>query len=312
MHFPPVANARVPSRYTAPLQPSFPPQQWMPYTHEVLQPNLQDTHFDTFRPHALDPSSNDDFIPMFTSRDPQGSVQNVNPLSHPFVNNQPHLDFHHADTCPSTSRNPQAFVQTVDSSSHPVFYNQPMPDPDLLGPSSTFPLSDDLLPQASTHAAVNPPMTNAYSDGYSTTHSTTSSAGHVQLEGGQLAFTAQGCTAWSGPVMTLAPPPPPPPTLPLACYPDPAVSYPQPPSLDASLPDLGIVDPTCSSQTADSGCAHQSMRVPPVHWHAPSRRPHPFVRIDDHIEFISPNVVKMTLWFNWSPDADARAHERWD
>jgi hypothetical protein len=37
----------------------------------------------------------------------------------------------------------------------------------------------------------------------------------------------------------------------------------------------------------------------------------PFVRIEDRIEWVSRDVMKMTLWFNWSSDAEAEAHEAW-
>ncbi|KAI0250962.1 hypothetical protein BJV78DRAFT_514141 [Lactifluus subvellereus] len=312
MNIPPAANSRVPSRYTAPFQLSLTPQQWVSYTHETLRPILQATHFGTSRPHDPEPFNNAGFIAISTSRDPQGSVQNMDPSSHPFIYNRPQLDLkwqeplYNADFCPLTSRSPQAFAQAVDPSSHPVFDSQPMPDPDWPGPNSTFPLQDSLLPQASMHAAVNPSATYAYSDG-GPTNSTTSSAEHVQVGGGQLPFTAQDGTAWSGPVTALAPA-----TPSLASYPDPAASHPRPPALDTPLQDLGIVDPDTTSwhQTASCGCAWPPMQVLPDH--APGRRPHPLVRIDDCIEWVSPNVMKMTLWFNWSPNADAKAHEPWD
>jgi len=38
----------------------------------------------------------------------------------------------------------------------------------------------------------------------------------------------------------------------------------------------------------------------------------PFVRIEDRIEWVSRDVMKMTLWFNWSPDAEAEAHGEWE
>jgi hypothetical protein len=36
------------------------------------------------------------------------------------------------------------------------------------------------------------------------------------------------------------------------------------------------------------------------------------VRVDDAIEWVRPDVMKMVLYFNWSPNAEAEAHESWD
>lgn len=41
-------------------------------------------------------------------------------------------------------------------------------------------------------------------------------------------------------------------------------------------------------------------------------RVHPLVRIDDTMEWIRPDVMKMVLYFNWSSDADAEAHGSWE
>ena len=43
-----------------------------------------------------------------------------------------------------------------------------------------------------------------------------------------------------------------------------------------------------------------------------SKRAHPFVRVDDTIEWIRRDVMKMVLYFNWSPNAEAEAHESWE
>ena len=40
-------------------------------------------------------------------------------------------------------------------------------------------------------------------------------------------------------------------------------------------------------------------------------RPHPFVHVGDKIEWIRPDLMRMDVWFNWSLDAEAEAHEWW-
>ena len=43
-----------------------------------------------------------------------------------------------------------------------------------------------------------------------------------------------------------------------------------------------------------------------------NRRPHPFVRVDDRIEWVRPDLMRMVVWFNWSLDAEAEAYEPWE
>ena len=40
-------------------------------------------------------------------------------------------------------------------------------------------------------------------------------------------------------------------------------------------------------------------------------RRHPLVRVDDTVEWVRSDVVKVVLYFNWSPDAEDEAHESW-
>jgi hypothetical protein len=44
----------------------------------------------------------------------------------------------------------------------------------------------------------------------------------------------------------------------------------------------------------------------------PFRRLHPLVRVDDTIEWVRPDVMKMVLYFNWSMNAEDEAHESWE
>lgn len=38
-------------------------------------------------------------------------------------------------------------------------------------------------------------------------------------------------------------------------------------------------------------------------------RPHPFVHIGDKIEWVRPDLMRMDVWFNWSLNAEAEAHQ---
>jgi hypothetical protein len=42
------------------------------------------------------------------------------------------------------------------------------------------------------------------------------------------------------------------------------------------------------------------------------KRVNPLVRVDDAIEWVRPDVLKMVLYFNWSSNAEAEAHESWE
>jgi hypothetical protein len=39
---------------------------------------------------------------------------------------------------------------------------------------------------------------------------------------------------------------------------------------------------------------------------------HPLVRVDDTVEWVRPDVMKMTVYFNFSPNAAAEAHSCWE
>jgi len=64
--------------------------------------------------------------------------------------------------------------------------------------------------------------------------------------------------------------------------------------------------------TADGGYARASERARggPSVWAPRRRREVPFVRVEDRIEWVSRDLLKMTLWFDWSPDVEGRAREQ--
>jgi len=88
------------------------------------------------------------------------------------------------------------------------------------------------------------------------------------------------------------------------------------PSTDGALvPIVGLWD------HADTVPMSQPTRAepepgPPSGSHCPCckqrRRVHPLVRVDNAVEWVREDVMKMTLLFNWSPNAEAEAHESWE
>ncbi|KAN0127327.1 hypothetical protein V8E53_014851 [Lactarius tabidus] len=83
-----------------------------------------------------------------------------------------------------------------------------------------------------------------------------------------------------------------------------------------------VVRPWDAAPTGASSCARAAGPPPPPPWAplAPVPTPfcrchlraHPLVRVDDVVEWVRPDLMRMSVWFNWSPTADAEAHESWE
>ncbi|KAH9980004.1 hypothetical protein BGW80DRAFT_1272291 [Lactifluus volemus] len=286
------ANPRAPLCYGAHLDPTLPSPQLEVHSYETSQPILQDGHF----VHARypEPFNNADVIPTSVPWDPRGSVQTV---TEHFINNQSESSW---------------VPNWQEPLPYPTFDNQPPPlnpepKPNLLHPIGS-------LPQAPTYTSFDPPAAYAHSyAAVSTNNCATSSTGngHVQLGDGQSTLTTRDHTTYSGPVIPFELPPATPPFL---SYIDPAVSHPRPTVLDAPVQGSVVNEQDMRnwSYIADSGWTYPPMRPPPVCIPGiPYRRPHPFVRIDDPIQWVRPDLLKMTLSFDWSLDAGAGEHECW-
>jgi hypothetical protein len=66
-----------------------------------------------------------------------------------------------------------------------------------------------------------------------------------------------------------------------------------------------------ATTTADASVRAEPRQVP-VSRCTCCKRVHPLVRVNDTIEWVRPDVMKMMLYFNWSQNADAEAHESWE
>ena len=83
-------------------------------------------------------------------------------------------------------------------------------------------------------------------------------------------------------------------------------------SASAHMP---VVRPWTAAPTGACQCPRAAVPPPPP-IPAPfcrcHLRAHPLVRVDDMIEWVRPDLMRMSVWFNWSLDADAEAHESWE
>ena len=148
-------------------------------------------------------------------------------------------------------------------------------------------------------------------------HQTFPSAGPSSFGGEQPTLlswnngTAQPELAMAAPVP--APAPPPPTSLPLQPFnSDPRTlnHFPTAPPAQAQTLDVPNVNVNVTGWSHSSG---RRTRVSPRPRGPRTRgRTVPLVRIEDEVVWVRPQVLKVELWLNWSPNADAQAHEPWD
>jgi len=76
---------------------------------------------------------------------------------------------------------------------------------------------------------------------------------------------------------------------------------------------MPVVRPWNAAPTG--ACSRAAVPPPPIPTPVCScrrLRAHPLVRVDDMIEWVRPDLMRMSVWFNWSLNADAEAHESWE
>jgi hypothetical protein len=89
--------------------------------------------------------------------------------------------------------------------------------------------------------------------------------------------------------------------------------YARPPALHAPMQYPDVIDTGSvglALPTGDPGYARRPRRVSVIRNRRRTREV-PLVRVEDRIEWVRRDVLKMTVWFNWSLDAEAKAHEPW-
>ena len=194
----------------------------------------------------------------------------------------------------------QSSGQGVNPSPHPPLLNGQAPS------DAVWPRTNPTTPPdgSSQYISPNQSFQTACTCHTCVAHRTT--AGPVQFGGGQAAPAGQDAMAPSAPASSSP-----------ASRRVPTASPARPPALDASIQYPGAIDAGSTGlgqSTTDTGYARTSTRrrrVRPVH--NPRRaREVPFVRVKEHVEWVRPDLMKMTLWFNWSLDAEVEAYESWD
>jgi hypothetical protein len=280
MSFPSASNGRAPSRHPSHLLSSVEPQQPLSLNpQDTLSPNFRDTYSDA----------------------PGRSVTLPNPgsslASHPQVPQDPDQDVH-----PSSSHLHFMIggsIQSQDLGTTPSYL--------LEGPHAVSATDATALCQTSY-----PPSCRCIA------HPTIPSAGPSRFGGGQpTPHPWNNNIAQPGPVMAAPAPTP-------ALAPPPSTSLPlQPFNLDPREFPPFLAAPSTQAQALEipnvtgwprspGGRTSTSTRVPPRP--RGPRTPHraPLVRVEDQVEWVRPRVLKVTLWLNWSPNAEAEAHDPWD
>ena len=145
------------------------------------------------------------------------------------------------------------------------------------------------------------------------THPTMPSSGPSRFGGDQPTWNDH--TTQFGPVMAVHEPalaPPPSSSLPLQPFnPDPRAFQPLPTASAVQAQPMNFPNVDITGWHQPGGRA--STRFPPRP-RGPRTRPirPPLVRVEDRVVWVRPHVLKITLWLNWSPNAEAEAHEPWD
>ena len=185
---------------------------------------------------------------------------------------------------PITAPNvPRSSVQNVNSPSHPSLVDGQIPSWDnwFIPP----------VPGRSSHPSST--TQNAQVSSACPTCTTHPTPGPFQFGGGRPAPTVQDLTAPSAAAPSS-----------FSSFPNPTASHCAPPAPEALLFLPGVAN---AGPTTANTYRRRSKRARPRR-----ERDVPFVRVEDRIEWVSRDVMKMTLWFNWSPDAETEAHDDWE
>ena len=169
-----------------------------------------------------------------------------------------------------------------------------------VGPGAFFP---PVSPQSNgfpqSHAAVAPQLTMDVCDGFdpvtlpSTSHPSGSSSAIFDNMTSELvpAMEPAHTSSSSLPWMTRTPE--------LVVHP-----------WDARAAPLGPA--AAFAAAASTASVRAESRQVPASRCACCRRVHPLVRVNDAVEWVRPDVMRMVLYFNWSQNAEAEAHESWE
>ncbi|KAN0118555.1 hypothetical protein V8E52_004978 [Russula decolorans] len=212
-------------------------------------------------------------------------VSQPNPRDTHLNNTHHHEPSNNVSPFPMTASNvPRSSVQNVNPSSQPSLVN---------GQISPWDIWQLLIPPPPDRSSHHSPTTqNTQAASACPTCPTHPTSGPVQFGGGRPAPAVQDLTAPTAAAPSSS-----------SC-PNSTAPHIAPPVPEAPLFRPGVAD---AGPTTANAYARKSKRARPRR-----AREVPFVRIEDRIEWVSRDVMKMTLFFNWSPDAETEAHEEWD
>lgn len=274
MSFTTASDFRAPSH-----SPSHFPQRPLSFNHpNTLYPNFEDTRFDVPGRSMTVPN----WDPFLASHPqvPGGPGQNIQPPSS-------HLPF------------------TIGGSSQSQDFGVPGATPSYL-PEGPHAIS-----------ATDPTASYRPEPSYPpSAYNTIPYAGPSRLGGEQpTPHSWNRNIAQPGPGMAAAPAPPPSTTLPLQPFnSDPREFHRFPAAPTAQAQALDVPNVTgCRRLPRGRKSTSTSPRVTTRQRGPRTTRPRaPLVRVEDEVVWVRPHVLKMTLWLNWSPNAEADAHGPWD
>ena len=183
----------------------------------------------------------------------------------------------------AASNVPRSSVQNVNPPSQPTLNNDQLSSWDLMWPLLIPPLPD----RSSHHPSTTQNAQTARACPTCPTHPT---SGPVQFGSERPALALPDLTA------------------PSTAAPSSSSSFPNPPAPHTALPVQEALLFRPGVADAGPSNARRPKRARP----ARRAREVPLVRIEERVEWVSRDVMKMTLWFNWSQDAEAEAHEAWE
>lgn len=198
--------------------------------------------------------------------------------------------FNNSDSAPLSTFNVHPGpIQSANPSSHPILIND-QPLLDFIWPTAIPPLPGGSYQPISTNQPFQFNHTCPSCTNYPI-------VGPVRFGTAQPALASWDTNAPSGASSSST------------SYMNPVAPHTRPPILDVAMPCPGVIDADLTGwgPSADSGYTRGSGRVPHIRNRRRAREV-PFVRIEEHIKWVSRDLMKMTLWFDWSPDAEVEAH----
>jgi len=276
MSLPPASDGIMPHHYSPPVQPPLLPHQSELFGYDRSQPNSWDMHFNNHHhTSSFDPTASFPTSASNAPHVPQGSAQSLGPSHLPFLNDQSLLG-------PIPSTEPFAMLNGPRQylSTNQKFQAWPTCTCRLCSAHPTFwPVGfDDGWSAFAGRDAVAPSATPPSRRASSRANRAAPLHAMSSVRSAQAQFPGvvnAGRGSWNL----------------------------------RNAAGGGSARPSSSrpggAASVQVGSARGRRR------RRPSERARPLVRVEDRIKWVRDDVMEMTLLFNWSPHAEAEAHEPW-